>query len=229
MTQSVLPEVPKTARDLPEAGASSVTISMKCGLDKALTVQSVEMSQKGSRTRCMFSERNRPEEVLSRGLCEQVTKFLEEGTQTRITSYPDHQLELPGLTLRKARVLITRAEDGDSFIMVRFAVCYGNVISLFSEEMRPWQAGHDQAQLIAAETLERIFIPLMNLADHISLDIDNIRDASTARISHSLDQTRQRIDELEIYYNMLVDFVAKNQDVPERHTHLAISSVGNGT
>ncbi|MEO0989528.1 MAG: hypothetical protein AAFX00_01115 [Pseudomonadota bacterium] len=204
-----------------------MTIGLKQAGTGVISVQSVEMSQTITRTRCMFSETSNPADILNPVLLREIEDaFLAHGVDLGVSSYPDYRLTLPGLALTKARVLVTRAGGGDRYIMIRYAVCYGNVAALFSAKAEPWKMGHDQAQLLAAETLERVFMPLMNFADHVTLDIQRIRAGGEDNLADGLDMARQRIDELELYYNMLVEFVAQNREEPERGTLLALESLG---
>ena len=209
-----------------EEAASRLNVSIKRAPDGACVVQYVEFSQKGTLTRCMFSERNSLSEVLSAQLLAELSQMIDDTDgRVGVHSYPDFILHLPGLMLTKARILVTQASTGVHSILVRFAQCFGNVVAAFSPQARPWQVGHDQTQLIAAESLEKVFIPLMNVADYLRQDVEDLNDAGGGALSESLNRTRSRINELELYYNLLIDFVANNRSSPNRHTVQAIRQI----
>ena len=209
-----------------EAAAGRLSISIKRMPGGDCAVQAVEFAESGQFTRCVFSERNSPGEVLSPYLLNEIESFIEDsGTRVGVDARPDYLLNLPGLTLGKARILTTSAREGVHFYLVRFAQCIGNIASVVSRTARPGQTGYDQTQLIAAETLEKVFIPLMNFSDYVKYDAERLSEEGAQPMAESLNRTRQKISELELYYNMLVDFVASNRADPPRHTLRAISDI----
>ena len=217
-----LPPVVSTQAAPVDQAASAIVIQLDDAGTDRIAVKSVEIVHRSSRTRMTFHEHNDLSDVVAEDLCLAVLDLMGKQHEDGVYTNPDYRLNLPGLMLCKARVLVKHSAEGVRGIMIRFAMCMGNVTAIFSPTVRPWQVGHDQTQQLAAETLENVFLPLMNFADYVQSDIENIRETTGASLADGLERARQRINDLEVYYNVLVDFVASNQTQPVRLTHEAI-------
>lgn len=208
-----------------QRAASMLSIMLKKEPDR-LSIQSLEFSSRGILTRCTFCESDKLSNALSPELCREIEHILHDvGMEIGFITKPDYRASLPGLILGKVRVLVTRARHGMRYINVRFFECIGNVAAVFSPSARPWQMGHDQSTLIAAETLERIFVPLMNFSNYLQNHVDASDDDSARPLADGLRATRRKINEMELYYNLLLDFVASNRTEPMRNTTLALGDL----
>jgi len=197
---------PSKATAQPAREPSSLSVMLQCGPD-GVEIQSVEFSSGEVITRCAFRERRHPSQVLVARLAAVVEALaLEVGDAVGITSKPEFSLALPGIVVTRARIMVSRARGTARYVQVRFRQCFGNVVSVFTEGTRPWRMGHDQSAQVAAETMEKVFIPLQNFAAYVdSLPAPRSRDATP--LEESLRATRRRIDELELYYHMLSEFL----------------------
>jgi hypothetical protein len=208
---------------------SMLSITLQVGSD-GLTVLAVEITGDDMMTRCSFRRNRRPDAVLAPALAAVVEEMVAEaGTEVGIISKPDFSLPLPGILLTKARIMVSRARGLARYVSVRFGQCFGNVVGAFAPGMQPWQMGHDQSAAVAAETLERVFVPLRNFAAYLDLDPVTAAGGPEGPLGEGLKATRRRIEELEVYYNMLADFIAAQSEHPARHSEQAVARLAQTT
>lgn len=208
-------------------GASLLSVTLQCGPD-GVEVQSVEFHSGEVITRCAFMAHRHPAEVLAPDMAEVVMALaLEAGEQIGIISKPEFSLALPGIALNRLRIMVSRARDAMRYVNLRFLECFGNVATIFAPQTRPWRMGHDQSAQVAADTLETVFMPLRNFAAY--LDAEPGALGPEGPVAEALRATRRKIEELEVYHQMLGDFLAAQDGGPDRTTARAVARLVAGT
>ena len=190
---------------------SRLSISLSFFEDKWF-VQSVEYSSSKSVHRSTFYQDNEIADILCGELAEAIIAQIDEDSGFR-------DIVLPGLRLGKAK--ITKKLTRNTSLTVRFSNCVGNIGAAFRAGFKPWQMGHDQSELVAAETLSSVLLPLMNL----SSDPGPVSKAGEANSNPQVFDPYEKIKDLELYYNILVDFVAASADGQERRTESTVRAL----
>ena len=199
---------------------SMLSITLQSGPD-GVSVQAVEFTSGEVLTRCAFRGERLPHQVLSSDLAATVETLVgEAGSEIGILAKPDFSLTLPGLILTNVRVMVSRAREGMQYVSVRFARCFGNVAAVFTDQTRPWQIGYDQTAYFAAEMIEKVFVPLKNFASYLDTG-DHMPPEGPLR--DGLSHTRRKIEELELYYQVLAEFLASHGDRPVNRSTLALA------
>jgi len=209
----------------PQGEPSILSITLQCG-PEGIEVQSVEFNTGEMITRCAFRAHRRPADVLSPKLAVVVEELVAEaGCEIGILSKPEFMLALPGIVLSGARIMVSRTRAALHYVHLRFHQCFGNVAGVFAAQTRPWRMGHDQSAQIAAETLETVFLPLRNLAAYL----DALPGATEASgpLEEVLRGARRRIEDLELYYHMLTEFLSAQEPQSPRRSSSVVARLAS--
>ena len=174
--------------------AFSITLDRHRGTDQWV-VGSAAVIQDDLVHRVTFKKNNGLTSVFSKGIVEFLTPILDEfHLDNRVYANPDAEVRLPGLVLRRARVVYTFSPDGLGRAIVRFAVAFGNLQSALLVKTPFDNPVNRAAEQMTVELLDQVLLPALNIAG-IQEDA-HLSDSATLRLEERLEQLRKSKEEL---------------------------------
>ncbi|WP_245897296.1 hypothetical protein [Roseobacter denitrificans] len=129
-----------------------------------VSVRSCEVIGRNFRNRVSFQESCDLNTILAPRLTDAIRaslKTLSEGAQ--VLSLPDFLVELPGLVLAGAHVMVMEAKDGARNAIFRFTEFMGTVNNAFKLDVGFSEPYATHSDKLAVNILEEICLPILNL------------------------------------------------------------------
>ncbi len=145
--------------------------------------------------RITFKKKNDLASVFS----DQIVAFLnpilaEFNKDNRVYANPDAEVRLPGLVLRRARIVYTFSSDGLGRAIVRFAVVFGNLQSALLVKTPFDNPVSRAAQKMTVDLLDQVLLPALNIAGFHATSV--LSDSALQRLEARLEQLRNSKEEL---------------------------------
>ncbi len=193
-----------TTPPLPDQPGSLIITLLDLG-DTQVLLNSVELLGNGSRLAVTLTQANRIDEVLAVDAFARLARLLARAPQTTGTiARDDITLRLKELALGGLRMTTLVKSDGRRQITLSFASVYGNLMSLFNRSVDVANAVQSQSDRLADAALNTALLPLFNFADFLENANDAAMYGDRARLYRHLSATRERIRELELFHETLV-------------------------
>ena len=142
-----------------------------------------------------FKKNNGLTNVFTKGIVEFLRPILEEfHRDNRVYANPDAEVRLPGLVLRRARVVYTYSPDGLGRAIVRFAVVFGNLQSALLVRTPFEHPVNTAAEKMTVELLDQVLLPALNIAG--IQDSAALSETALLRLEKRLEQLRKSKEEL---------------------------------
>lgn len=199
-----------SASVVPDIASRRLTINLMMYDDGFITVQSCETTGDNFLNRTSFRGARSLTDVFVLELADALSTCLNALPKgAHMLSVPDFMVELPGIALSGARVLVSDARDGARSVIIRFKEFLG----AFNRILKP-KVGFDEplsanSEKLALNALMDICIPIMNFArspELRSLDPDG----------EFQDLLEMKVQEFEFNAELLKRFVAVN--LPQKET-----------
>jgi len=137
----------------------------------------------------------------------------------RLVSLPDLEIALPNLVLSGLRILVTRAEDGVEYLMLRFRRFVGALKSVFRFDTSMALPTPIMRERIAVEVLHDIVTPLFDIMSLNAQGLDHLMENHTSLLRKRINTIANRQEEITFYISMLQRYVAgckSDLDQPQR-------------
>ena len=142
----------------------TLTLNLTLKTPQQVTVRSCEVIGRNFRNRVSFQESSHLDDVLVARLTEAIKsslKTLAGGAQ--VLSLPDFLVELPGLALAGAHVMVMEAKDGVRNAIFRFTEFMGTINNAFKLDIGFSEPYATHSERLAISVLEEICLPILNL------------------------------------------------------------------
>ncbi|WP_375280502.1 hypothetical protein [Pseudooctadecabacter sp.] len=146
------------------AGSHRFVVNLIADADSVAEVRSCEVIGAHHRNRFSFPSRVTVDEVFVDEVAYGVSHCLAAlSNTTEVVSLPSVTIEIPGLSLAKAHLITTRADDGSLGIILRFKMVLGGVNRAFRPELGIEASVSDQTSHMSALVLTDIVMPFLDL------------------------------------------------------------------
>ena len=148
----------------PDLEARTLSLNLGLGNDGEVSVRSCEVLGRGFRNRTSFQDRNDISEVLVEKLALAIRLCLQTLPEGKyVLSLPEFLVELPGLALYGAHLLVMELKNGLQNAIFRFKEFVGSVNSAFHIDIGFHDPLPTQAERLATNVLADICMPLLNI------------------------------------------------------------------
>lgn len=206
-----------------------LTLNLALAEDKTVTLRSCEVLGRGFRNRVSFQNRSEIETILVARLAHSLQKCLAglpDGAQ--VLALPEFLVELPGLVLSGAHLLVMELKNGARNAIFRVLNFMGAANNAFQQDIGFQEPYSNHAERLAINVLSDICLPLLNMCREMEYAQVEARD-------HLPTGFAERAHEFEFQTELLKRFIfnagtghAQATQVylePEHQTHpLSISS-----
>jgi len=197
--------MPRATMPAPPDQPGSLIITLLDLGETQVMLKSVELLGNGSRLAVTLTHTNRIDEVLATDAFARLARLMAHAPEVNGTvARPDIVLRLKELALGGLRMTTTATPDGRRLIALSFASVYGNLMSLFNRSVDVANAVGSQSDRLADAALNSALLPLFNFADFLENANDAAMFGDRARLYKHLSSTRDRIRELELFHETLV-------------------------
>ncbi|WP_424928111.1 hypothetical protein [Amaricoccus tamworthensis] len=141
-----------------------ITLNLALKDDENIEVLSYDVFTGGFHNTTMFNKNSTIDEVLVDELASAIkycTRRLNDDLQMLVL--PDFLIQMPGLVLSGARVIISQTRDGARTVIFRFKDFVGNVAGAFKKNVGLALSDTSQFELMAVDILSDICSPLIDL------------------------------------------------------------------
>ena len=161
------------------------------------------------RNRYSFKDDRSLEATFVDNVVVQVRRALESvSVSDRLVSLPDFEITLPNLILSGLRILVTRAEDGVEYLMLRFRRFVGALKSVFRFDTSMAVESPAMREKIAVEVLHDIVTPLFDIMSLNAQGLDHLVENHTSLLRKRIKTIARRQEEIAFYISMLQRYVA---------------------
>lgn len=194
--------LPETQSLRSDRSDPTLTLNLTLKTADHVSVRSCEVVGRSFRNRVSFQEANELSDILVARLTDAIKsslKTLSEGAQ--VLSLPDFLVEIPGLALAGAHVLVMEARDGVRNAIFRFTEYMGTVNNAFKLDIGFSEPYATHSEKLAVNILEDICLPILNLCR--TFDMLNVtQDRAFAKAIND------KAMEFEFHTELLKRFVA---------------------
>lgn len=197
------------------AGGHRFVVNLIAEPDGPAEVRSCEVIGEHHRNRFSFPSRVSVDEVFVPEVAHGVTQCLSAlSNTTEVVSLPSVTIEIPGLSLAKAHLITTLADDGNLGIILRFKMVLGGVNRAFRPELGIEDSVSDQTSHMSALVLTDIVMPFLDLctaAENGGLD-------TSKGLESFIDTLIDRSQDVRFQAELIKRFVAAaaEADVPKK-------------
>lgn len=141
-----------------------LTLNLAIREDKSLQIRSCEVLGRGFRNRVSFQDSGDLDKILVGKLAHAIRKSmtnLSDGAQ--VLSLPEFLVELPGLVLSGAHILVMKLKDGMRNAILRFKEFMGSLNNAFHPNIGFQEPYSNHAERLATNVLADICLPLLNM------------------------------------------------------------------
>ncbi|WP_299498876.1 hypothetical protein [uncultured Roseobacter sp.] len=141
-----------------------LTLNLTLKENATISVRSCEVLGRGFRNRVSFQDTSDIDQILVAKLAHSVRKCMASIPDgTHVLSLPEFLVELPGLVLSGAHVLIMELKDGMRNAIFRFKEFMGSLNNAFHPDIGFQEPYSNHAEKLAANVLADICLPLLNM------------------------------------------------------------------
>lgn len=189
--------------------AFSITLDRHRGTEQWV-VGSAAVIQDDLVHRVTFKKNNGLTSVFTTGIVKFLAPILEEfHRDNRVYANPDAEVRLPGLVLRRARIVYTFSPDGLGRAIVRFAVVFGNLQSALLVRTPFEHPVNSAAEKMTVELLDQVLLPALNIAG--IQDGTELSESAVLRLEKRLEQLRQSKEELLLQIELVKNNIASTK------------------
>ncbi len=150
-------------------------ISMNRSKEGDLQVQACEISCAEFINRTGFDKQPSLQDVFIPSFVEKIKALLEPvGTQAEVLSFPEKVIQIPGLILAKAHVMITEMRDSAQMIILRFMHFFGGANRLFLKDVGLDDSIARRSEEIALDITSQLALPILDIVNALSRDLKDI-------------------------------------------------------
>lgn len=193
-----------------QAGGHRFVVNLIAEGDGPAEVRSCEVIGAHHRNRFSFPSRVAIEDVFVDEIGAGVRNCLSSlSNTTEVVAMPSVSLEIPGLSLARAHLITTKADDGSLGIILRFKIVLGSVNLAFRPELGIEDSVSDHASHMSALVLTDIVMPFLDLcsaAEDGSL-------TTTAGFDEFIDTLIDRSQDVRFQAELIKRFVASADSV----------------
>lgn len=185
----------------PELSERTLTLNLILKGGKEISLRSCEVIGRGFRHRTSFQHVTAISDVLVADL----VKAIEDAVASipdaaHVLALPEFLVELPGLALSGAHVMIMEIKDGCRNAIFRFKEFMGGVNNAFLEELGFSEPYASHAEKLATNVLADICLPLLNLCRQLEFTHVGVTGGMPPGLS-------DRVQEFEFQTELLKRFV----------------------
>lgn len=185
----------------PELSDRVLTLNLSLRDDQTILVRSCEVLGQGFRNRVSFQDTRDLEKVFVAKLAHAIRKCLASTPDgAHVLALPEFLIELPGLALSGAHVLIMELKDGMRNAIFRFKEFMGAINNAFHLDIGFQVPYSDHAERLATNVLADICLPLLNMCRDMEYAQVDARDRLPAGFS-------ERAQEFEFQTELLKRFI----------------------
>ena len=163
-------------------------------------VKCCEVIGAGFNNRTTFGTRNHIEDVVDDRLAASILNELEDvGPDHRVISLPNFALELPGLLLAHAHVIVSAATSRGQAILVRFRHVVGSIGKALKLDIGLSETPVRDSERMVSEFLQDLALPLLELLRPISNQPSMAFNEAPAAFEH----VAARAKEVEVHIELL--------------------------
>ena len=185
----------------PDFSERTLTLNLILKGAGQISLRSCEVIGRGFRHRTSFQKVSAIDDVLADRLAQAIRASiasLPDGAH--VLSLPEFLVELPGLALSGAHVMIMEIKDGVRNAIFRFKEFLGSVDNAFQEEMGFHEPYANHAEKLAISVLADICLPLLNLSRQLEFSHVGVTTGLPFQI-------RDRVQEFEFQTELLKRFI----------------------
>lgn len=147
-----------------DLSARVLTVNLTLREDHSIFVRSCEVLGRGFRNRISFQDTGDLEKVFVGRLAHAIRKCMSSVPDgAHVLSLPEFLVEVPGLTLSGAHILIMELKDGMRNAIFRFKEFMGTLSGAFHADVGFQEPCGTHAERLAANVLADICLPLLNM------------------------------------------------------------------
>lgn len=160
--------------------------------------------------RIRFPESNRLADVFHIPLAVALGREIDQlSGKMEVLAKPTFSVELPGLVLAGLRIIVSREEDGEQTILIRFKHFIGALQAAFLPSV-----GFDTPRIgskeeIAISVLDDIVRPLYDLVS--TVEIENLPEHHRKNIEQRLHHISKQTVDLKFYSSLLMRYISQTQ------------------
>lgn len=185
-------------------------------------VRSCEITSPEIRNRTSFSKNVAISDIfvdeLARALEDCLSKL---SGSTEVLSLPSFALELPGLVLAGAQIMVTKADSGALSFIFRFKLTMGGINRAFKADVGLNENMQDHAARLSADVMADIALPLLDIC--AAAEFGMITEES--RISDRLNLISEQSHEIRFRVELLKRFLTQSDC--KQNSRRAISAQGH--
>lgn len=156
--------LPDTVQPQSDLSDRFVALNLTLKSKEVITLRSCEVLGRGFRNRVSFNEARTIEDVLVESLTSAIRSCLQTLPDGKhVLSLPDFFVEIPGLALSGAQVVVMEAKDGIRNAIFRFKHFVGAINNAFSADIGFHNIGSSHSEKLAVNVLAEICLPILNL------------------------------------------------------------------
>ncbi|MEM6341043.1 MAG: hypothetical protein AAF729_07825 [Pseudomonadota bacterium] len=196
--------------DVLEDGDRKLVLKLKRRLNGSLEVLACEVLASSLTNRTVFHRSMDIFDVLNDRLSQAITRQLDDvGEARQIIALPELLVELPGLTLASAHVVVSKLVDGAQNIIFRFMQFLGSLDAALKPQIGVGGNSASYAEKLATDVLGDIALPLLNICQQTSA----AKDAGQEDLKRAHDFLAKRAHEIEFQIELVKRFVAQSEPV----------------
>ena len=144
--------------------ARRMTLNLTVRPDGRIDVRSCEVSAKRFRNRTSFPDSCTLNEVIVAKLAMAIRRCIDTmQDRSHVLSLPEFLVELPGLVLSGAHLLVNDLKDGSRHVILRFKEFLGTINAAFRMDIGFHEPVADHNERLATQVLVEICLPVLNL------------------------------------------------------------------
>lgn len=142
----------------------TITLSLTLHPSNLVYVRSCEVLGKGFRNRTSFQENKLVEDVLVARLSKAIMSSLRALSDgAHVLSLPDFLIELPGLVLSGAHLMVMKTKGGVRNAIMRFKDFMGSISNAFRLDIGFQEPYSSHSEKLAINVLAEVCLPILNL------------------------------------------------------------------
>lgn len=192
----------------PQTSPRSFVIRLMMQEDGTTRVPSCELVDPKYRNKISFREDLPPEQIFVATIANTLRSHLNKlSMTTEVWSLPSLSIEIPGLTLAGAHLMMTHTPGGDLSIIFRFSFYYGEIDCAFLEGIGFTRDSGAQSERLAVEVLSDLALPLMNIC-HSAAQLEHQPQIPFNKFGRDL---AARAEELQMQINLVRRFIERRE------------------
>jgi hypothetical protein len=197
-----------------------LTLNLTVHPDGAINIRSCEVISRVFRSRTTFPDLSDIGDLLVPGVTKHIGSALSDISEgPQVISLPEMLIEIPGLVLSGAHILMSAAQDGTRNAIFRFKEFLGAVNQMFKIEIGFNGNLMEDNERLATNVLADICLPILNTCQQID------RATFSRPLVFPGNAIRAKLAELEFQTELLKRFIL-NSGASQRMPHSEIRSNG---